>query len=74
MGILRWDIFDGASREYERSKALYKQAETEEQLKGSAQVVSFKITEAYLTAVERPKRTRSFPGPPWRARKKAENW
>ena len=34
MGVLRWDLFDGASREYERVKARHKQAETEEQLKG----------------------------------------
>jgi outer membrane protein len=57
MGIVRWDLFDGASREYERSKARHKQAETEEQLKGLAQIVSFNITEAYLAAEEARKNT-----------------
>ena len=50
--VLRWDLFDGANREYERSKALYKVKETEEQLKGLTQLVSFKIQESYLTVVE----------------------
>jgi outer membrane protein len=50
--VLRWDLFDGASREYERSKALHKQAETEEQLKGLKQAVSFRIAETYLAAGE----------------------
>ena len=50
--VLRWDLFDGANREYERSKALYKVKETEEQLKGLTQLVSFKIQESYLTVEE----------------------
>jgi outer membrane protein len=57
MGIIRWDLFDGASREYERSKARHKQAETEEQLKGLTRLVSFNITEAYLAAEEARKNT-----------------
>lgn len=52
MGVLRWDLFDGASREYERIKARHKQAATEEQLKGLKKTVSFNIAEAYLTADE----------------------
>jgi outer membrane protein len=57
MGIVRWDLFDGASREFERSKARHKEAETEEQLKGLAQMASFSITEAYLAALEARKNT-----------------
>ncbi len=52
MGVLRWELFDGASREYEREKARHKQAETEEQLKGLKAMVLFNIAEAYLAAVE----------------------
>jgi len=57
MGVVRWDLFDGASREYERSKAQHKQAETQEQLRGLTQIVSFNITEAYLAAEEARKNT-----------------
>ncbi len=64
MGVVRWDLFDGASREYERSKARYKQAETEEQLKGLTQAVSFRITEAYLSARGSPKEHGAFQGGP----------
>ena len=52
---LRWDLFDGTNREYERSKALHKAAEVEEQLKGLKQFVSFKIHEAYLAVEEAQK-------------------
>ncbi len=52
MGVLRWDLFDGASREYEQVKARHKQAETEEQLKGLKEMALFSIAEAYLAAVE----------------------
>ncbi len=52
MGVLRWDLFDGASREYERVKARHKQAETEEQLKGLKEAALFSVAEAYLAAVE----------------------
>jgi outer membrane protein len=52
---LRWDFFDGTNREHERSKARHKAAETEEQLKGLKQFVSFKIHEAYLAVEEAQK-------------------
>ncbi len=52
MGVLKWELFDGAGREFERSKARYRQAETEERLKGLTRYVSFKISEAYLSAQE----------------------
>lgn len=50
--VLRWDLFDGTNREYERIKALHKVKETEEQLKGLKEMVSFKIQEAYLGVEE----------------------
>ncbi len=50
--VLRWDLFDGLNREHERSKALHKAKETEEQLKGLTDLVSFRIQEAYLTVEE----------------------
>jgi outer membrane protein len=49
--FLRWDLFDGAGREYERSKAHYQMAEAQEYLSGLKKQVSFKVQEAYL-AVE----------------------
>jgi outer membrane protein TolC len=52
MGVLKWDLFDGGSREYERSKARLLRAETEERLKGLTQYASFKIDEAFLSAQE----------------------
>lgn len=52
MGVLKWDLFDGAGREYEYSKARYKQAEAKEQLAGLKSFVSFRITEAYLAVEE----------------------
>jgi outer membrane protein len=55
MGVLKWDLFDGAGREYERSKAIHKQAEADEQLRGLRRLVSFKIEEAYLSAEEAAK-------------------
>jgi outer membrane protein TolC len=55
LGTLQWKLFDGTVREYERSKAQYKQAETEEQLKGLRESVAFKIGEAYLSAQEAAK-------------------
>lgn len=50
--VLRWDLFDGTNREYERIKAHYLVKETEERIKDLAQWVSFKINEAYLTVEE----------------------
>jgi outer membrane protein TolC len=53
--FLRWDLFDGAGREYERSKAQYQMAEAQEYLSGFKKQVSFKVQEAYL-AVEETKK------------------
>jgi outer membrane protein TolC len=55
MGVLRWDLFDGAGREFERSKARYRQAETRERLEGMTRYISFKVNEAYLSAREAEK-------------------
>lgn len=50
--VLRWNLFDGTSREFEKSKALHKVNETEEYLKGLKKFISFKIYEAYLAVEE----------------------
>jgi outer membrane protein len=50
--VLRWNLFDGTNREYERGKALYKANETAEHLKGLTKFISFKIHEAYLAVEE----------------------
>jgi outer membrane protein len=66
--FLRWDLFDGAGREYERSKAKYQMAEAQEYLSGLKKQVSFKVQEAYLT-VEETKKNHELSG---RALKTAE--
>lgn len=53
--FLRWDLFDGAGREYERSKAHYQMAEAQEYLNGLRKQVSFKVYESYLAAEETKK-------------------
>jgi len=52
MAYLKWDLFDGAGREFERRKAQHKAAEAEQYLKGLKQFVSFKVHEAYLAVEE----------------------
>jgi outer membrane protein TolC len=52
MASLRWDLFDGTNREYERTKALHKSKEVEEHLKGLEQYMAFKIQESYLGVEE----------------------
>lgn len=52
IAFLRWELFDGTKREYERSKAKYKAAETEEYLNGLKKAVAFKVYEAYLGVEE----------------------
>ncbi|MCU0578973.1 MAG: TolC family protein [Desulfobacterota bacterium] len=52
MAILRWDLFDGTQREYERKKAHYQASEAGEQVNGLKQMVSFKIQEASLAVEE----------------------
>lgn len=50
--FLKWELFDGTKREYERSKAKYKAAETEEYLNGLKKAVAFKVYEAFLGVKE----------------------
>ena len=52
MALLRWELFDGSRREFERKKAYYQASETGEALNGLKQLVSFKISEAYLAVEE----------------------
>jgi outer membrane protein len=55
MGVLRWELFDGAGREYERNKARHRQNETKERLEGMTRYISFRVNEAYLSAREAEK-------------------
>jgi outer membrane protein TolC len=52
VAFLRWDLFDGARREHEVSKARFKVAETGEHLEGLRKAVSYKVYEAYLGVEE----------------------
>ena len=56
MAFLRWNLFDGFSRESERRKAQHQMAEVSERLKGFEEFIAFKIEESYL-AVEEAKKT-----------------
>jgi outer membrane protein TolC len=55
MASLKWELFDGMSREYEKSKARFRLAETEEQLQELKKIVSFRVLEAYLGVEEAQK-------------------
>jgi outer membrane protein TolC len=59
--VLRWNLFDGTSREYERGKALYKANETAEHVKGLVKLIAFKIHEAHL-AVEEARKSAELAG------------
>ncbi len=52
MAFLRWDLFDGTKREYERAKAIHLASQADEQLAALKQGVSYRITEAYLNIEE----------------------
>ncbi len=52
MAYLRWDLFDGTKREYERAKARHQEAHVREHLAAMKKGVSFKIYEAYLNVEE----------------------
>ncbi len=52
MAFLRWDLFDGTKREYERVKAKHQEAQVREHLSAMKKGVSLKIYEAYLNALE----------------------
>jgi len=52
MAFLRWDLFDGTRREYERAKARHQEAQVREHLAAMKKGVSFKIYEAWLNVEE----------------------
>ena len=52
MAFLRWDLFDGTRREYERVKARHQEAQAREHLAAMKKGVSFKIYEAWLNVEE----------------------
>jgi len=55
MAFLRWELFDGISRESERKKAQFHMAEANERLRGLKEFVAFKVEEAYLVIEEAKK-------------------
>jgi outer membrane protein len=55
MAYLRWEIFNGGKREYERAKAKHKAAEVKEQLDGLKNAVSFQVFESHLGVEEAQK-------------------
>ncbi len=52
MAFVRWDLFDGTKREYERAKAKHQEAQVREHLAAMKKSVSFQIYEAYLNVGE----------------------
>ena len=59
MAFLRWELYDGAKRNYEKSKARHQVSEAEEYLEGMRKMVSFQVDEAWLT-LEEAKRNREL--------------
>jgi outer membrane protein TolC len=55
MAFLRWELFDGAKRKYEKTKAKHQVSEAEEYLEGMKKMVSFQVEEARLTLEEAKK-------------------
>jgi outer membrane protein TolC len=52
MAFLRWELFDGAKREYERAKARHLETQSREYLAAMKKGISFRIFEAYLNVEE----------------------
>jgi outer membrane protein len=52
MAFLKWELFDGAKRKHEKTKARYQVSEAEEYLEGMKKMVSFQVDEAWLTLEE----------------------
>ncbi len=50
--FLRWDLFDGTKREYERAHAKHKAGEAQERLLSLKKAISFRIYAAYLSVDE----------------------
>jgi outer membrane protein len=57
MAFLRWDLFDGGKREYERSKAKHQMAQVRENLSGLEKAVAYQVYEAHQTVDEARKNT-----------------
>ncbi|PKN18877.1 MAG: hypothetical protein CVU71_08770 [Deltaproteobacteria bacterium HGW-Deltaproteobacteria-6] len=55
--FLRWDLFDGTKREYERTKAKHLAAVVREQVSAMKKGVSYRIYEAYMNVEEARKNT-----------------
>jgi len=55
MAFLRWELFDGMSRESERERARFNTAEAKEELMRLKEFVAFKVQEAYLVVEEAKK-------------------
>jgi|WetSurMetagenome_2_1015567.scaffolds.fasta_scaffold70945_2 outer membrane protein len=53
--FLRWELFDGTNREYQKSKAQYQAAEVKEHVNSLREFISFKVHEAYLSVEEAKK-------------------
>ena len=52
MAFLKWELFDGAKRKHEKTKANHQVSEADEYLKGMKKMVSFQVDEAWLTLEE----------------------
>lgn len=52
MAFLRWDLFDGTKREYERAKAKHLATQAQEQVSAMKKGISYRIYEAYLNVDE----------------------
>jgi outer membrane protein len=53
--FLRWELFDGMNREYQKSKAQYQAAEVKEYANSLREFISFKVHEACLSVEEAKK-------------------
>ncbi|MBA4422956.1 MAG: hypothetical protein C0390_07610 [Syntrophus sp. (in: bacteria)] len=52
MAFLKWELFDGAKRKHEKTKANHQVSEAEEYLKGMKKMVAFQVDEAWFTLEE----------------------
>jgi outer membrane protein TolC len=52
MAFLKWNLFDGTKREYERAKAVHLAAQAQEQVSAMKKGMAYKIYEAYLNVQE----------------------
>ena len=52
MAFIKWELFDGAKRKHEKTKANHQVSEADEYLKGMKKMVSFQVDEAWLTLEE----------------------